>query len=154
MRLLRLPGWRRRQPPIETVMCVPVRQLVTRGCGMSGDSQTLCWRSMPPTNQDGSLKISSMAIEGKENISQVKIIKVCFLSNSSNMGKNFKLVRCEEGWTVKVHCATTLQIFPSPSSTTNLNPSNDLQFGGFIHLYPLKFKVTTTFYFTAPFERV
>ncbi|XP_020564929.1 protein-tyrosine kinase 2-beta isoform X1 [Oryzias latipes] len=68
---------------------------------MSGDSQTLCWRSMPPTNQDGSLKISSMAIEGKENISQVKIIKVCFLSNSSNMGKNFKLVRCEEGWTVK-----------------------------------------------------
>uniref|UniRef100_A0A8C7Y503 non-specific protein-tyrosine kinase n=1 Tax=Oryzias sinensis TaxID=183150 RepID=A0A8C7Y503_9TELE len=66
---------------------------------MSGDSQTLCWRSMSPTNQDGSLKISSMAIEGREN--QVKIIKVCFLSNSSNMGKNFKLVRCEEGWTVK-----------------------------------------------------
>ncbi|CAG06663.1 unnamed protein product, partial [Tetraodon nigroviridis] len=30
----------------------------------------------------------------------VKIIKVCFLSNSSNLGKNFKLVRSEEGWTV------------------------------------------------------
>uniref|UniRef100_A0A665VBB5 non-specific protein-tyrosine kinase n=1 Tax=Echeneis naucrates TaxID=173247 RepID=A0A665VBB5_ECHNA len=31
----------------------------------------------------------------------IKIIKVCFLSNSSNLGKNFKLVRCEEGWTVQ-----------------------------------------------------
>uniref|UniRef100_A0A672IFV0 Protein kinase domain-containing protein n=1 Tax=Salarias fasciatus TaxID=181472 RepID=A0A672IFV0_SALFA len=27
--------------------------------------------------------------------------KVCFLSNNSNLGKNFKLVRCEEGWTIR-----------------------------------------------------
>lgn len=38
-----------------------------------------------------------------EAVFPVKIIKVCFLSNSSNMGKNFKLIRCEEEWTVKVH---------------------------------------------------
>ncbi|XP_016894460.1 protein-tyrosine kinase 2-beta-like isoform X1 [Cynoglossus semilaevis] len=34
-------------------------------------------------------------------ISPLKIIKVCFLSNSTNLGKNFKLVRCEEDWTVR-----------------------------------------------------
>ncbi|KAF6725317.1 Protein-tyrosine kinase 2-beta [Oryzias melastigma] len=68
---------------------------------MSGDTQTLCWRSMSPTSLEGPLKVSSTATAGKENISHVKIIKVCFLSTSSNLGKNFKLVRCEEGWTVK-----------------------------------------------------
>ncbi|RVE75493.1 hypothetical protein OJAV_G00017410 [Oryzias javanicus] len=66
---------------------------------MSGDTQTLCWRSMSPTSLEGPYQISSTA--GKENISNVKIIKVCFLSTSSNLSKNFKLVRCEEGWTVK-----------------------------------------------------
>ncbi|KAK6306896.1 hypothetical protein J4Q44_G00220440 [Coregonus suidteri] len=30
-----------------------------------------------------------------------KIIKVCFTSNSANLGKNFKLVRCHEGMTVR-----------------------------------------------------
>uniref|UniRef100_A0A674NUB8 non-specific protein-tyrosine kinase n=1 Tax=Takifugu rubripes TaxID=31033 RepID=A0A674NUB8_TAKRU len=63
---------------------------------MSGDTSTLSWRgrsrsvdapaNVPPATGDGTLP--------------VKIIKVCFLSNSSNLCKNFKLVRCEEGWTV------------------------------------------------------
>uniref|UniRef100_A0A674PM24 non-specific protein-tyrosine kinase n=1 Tax=Takifugu rubripes TaxID=31033 RepID=A0A674PM24_TAKRU len=65
---------------------------------MSGDTSTLSWRgrsrsvdapaNVPPATGDGTLP--------------VKIIKVCFLSNSSNLCKNFKLVRCEEGWTVGV----------------------------------------------------
>ncbi|TNM94358.1 hypothetical protein fugu_002534 [Takifugu bimaculatus] len=63
---------------------------------MSGDTSTLSWRgrsrsvdapaNVPPATGDGT--------------PPVKIIKVCFLSNSSNLCKNFKLVRCEEGWTV------------------------------------------------------
>ncbi|TWW64215.1 Protein-tyrosine kinase 2-beta, partial [Takifugu flavidus] len=65
-------------------------------CVMSGDTSTLSWRgrsrsvdapaNVPPATGDGT--------------PPVKIIKVCFLSNSSNLCKNFKLVRCEEGWTV------------------------------------------------------
>lgn len=42
----------------------------------------------------------------RDSIFPVKIVKVCFLSNSSNLGKNFKLVRCEEGWTVRVYSTT------------------------------------------------
>ncbi|XP_061572121.1 protein-tyrosine kinase 2-beta-like [Cololabis saira] len=68
---------------------------------MSGDNLTLSWRSMSPSSPLDSPTMSPMAIIGRDSISPVKIIKVCFLSNSSNLGKNFKLVRCEEGWTVK-----------------------------------------------------
>uniref|UniRef100_A0A672TEY8 non-specific protein-tyrosine kinase n=1 Tax=Sinocyclocheilus grahami TaxID=75366 RepID=A0A672TEY8_SINGR len=31
----------------------------------------------------------------------VKILKVCFISNSSNLGKNFKLVKCESSWNIR-----------------------------------------------------
>uniref|UniRef100_UPI0037E79E8D protein-tyrosine kinase 2-beta-like n=1 Tax=Semicossyphus pulcher TaxID=241346 RepID=UPI0037E79E8D len=68
---------------------------------MSGDTSTLSWRSMSPTSQSESSDVSPTANMVRENIFPVKIIKVCFLSNSSNLGKNFKLVRCEEGWTVR-----------------------------------------------------
>ncbi|XP_068446539.1 protein-tyrosine kinase 2-beta-like [Clinocottus analis] len=68
---------------------------------MSGDSCTLSWRSMSPTSPSGSSNMSPLAPVARDSIFPVKIIKVCFLSNSSNLGKNFKLVRCEEGWTVK-----------------------------------------------------
>lgn len=70
-------------------------------CEMSGDTSTLSWRSMSPTSQSESSDMSPSTIFTKDNIFRVKIIKVCFLSNSSNLGKSFKLVRCEEGWTVK-----------------------------------------------------
>lgn len=33
--------------------------------------------------------------------STVKIIKVCFISNSANLGKNFKLVKCESSWNIR-----------------------------------------------------
>ncbi|CAB1413467.1 unnamed protein product [Pleuronectes platessa] len=68
---------------------------------MSGDTSTLSWRSMSPTCRSDSLDFSPTATVCRDNIFPVKIIKVCFLSNSSNLGKNFKLVRCEDGWTVK-----------------------------------------------------
>lgn len=75
-------------------------------CVMSGDSCTLTWRSMSPTNQSNISQGSPTTTVPKNNIPK-KIIKVCYLSNNSNLGKNFKLVGCEEGWTVKV-CSTLL----------------------------------------------
>uniref|UniRef100_UPI003AAEB6B7 protein-tyrosine kinase 2-beta-like n=1 Tax=Centroberyx gerrardi TaxID=166262 RepID=UPI003AAEB6B7 len=68
---------------------------------MSGDTSTLSWRSISPASPSESSDGSPTATVARDTFIPVKIIKVCFLSNSSNMGKNFKLVRCEEGWTVK-----------------------------------------------------
>ncbi|XP_068612591.1 protein-tyrosine kinase 2-beta-like [Brachionichthys hirsutus] len=68
---------------------------------MSGDTSTLSWRSMSPTSQSDSPDESPKARLSRDSVFPVKIIKVCFLSNSSNLGKNFKLVRCEESWTVE-----------------------------------------------------
>ncbi|KAF7658823.1 hypothetical protein LDENG_00007230 [Lucifuga dentata] len=65
---------------------------------MSGDTSTLSWRSMSPTSQSDA---PPMATVSRDSIIPAQIIKVCFLSNSSNPGKNFKLVRCEEGWTIR-----------------------------------------------------
>ncbi|XP_074520332.1 protein-tyrosine kinase 2-beta-like [Halichoeres trimaculatus] len=75
---------------------------------MSGDTSTLSWRSLSPTSQSEASDLSPTANLVRENIFPVKIIKVCFLNNSSNLGKNFKLVRCEEGWTVKAVINTVL----------------------------------------------
>uniref|UniRef100_A0A8B9H508 non-specific protein-tyrosine kinase n=1 Tax=Astyanax mexicanus TaxID=7994 RepID=A0A8B9H508_ASTMX len=36
-----------------------------------------------------------------ENAGGVRILKVCFISNSSNLGKNFKLVKCDSSWEIK-----------------------------------------------------
>ncbi|XP_034030024.1 protein-tyrosine kinase 2-beta-like [Thalassophryne amazonica] len=68
---------------------------------MSGDTSTLSWRSISPTSQSDSSDVSPPATVDRSPVALMKIIKVCFLSNSSNLGKNFKLVRCEEGWTVR-----------------------------------------------------
>lgn len=70
---------------------------------MSGDTSTLSWRGIPATSLSTSVDVSTNVQPAtREGTFPVKIIKVCFLSNSSNLGKNFKLVRCEEGWTVGV----------------------------------------------------
>lgn len=78
---------------------------------MSGDFCTLTWRSVssPPSSPSQAPVRSPTAVQSPtaprspkdKGMFSVKIIKVCFLSNSPNLGKNFKLVRCEEGWTVK-----------------------------------------------------
>lgn len=78
---------------------------------MSGDTSTLSWRGAPPTSPSGSADASTNAFPGaREGALPVKIIKVCFLSNSTHLGKNFKLVRCEEGWTVRVMAPTAVII--------------------------------------------
>uniref|UniRef100_A0A8C1YPZ2 non-specific protein-tyrosine kinase n=1 Tax=Cyprinus carpio TaxID=7962 RepID=A0A8C1YPZ2_CYPCA len=60
---------------------------------MSGDTSTLSWK--PPT--PGPPLVSA------ENQCRgpVKILKVCFISNSANLGKNFKLVKCESSWNIR-----------------------------------------------------
>uniref|UniRef100_A0A672NNU6 non-specific protein-tyrosine kinase n=1 Tax=Sinocyclocheilus grahami TaxID=75366 RepID=A0A672NNU6_SINGR len=60
---------------------------------MSGETSTLSWKLPPP----GSLMVST------ENQCRgpVKILKVCFISNSANLGKNFKLVKCESSWNIR-----------------------------------------------------
>ncbi|XP_077368388.1 protein-tyrosine kinase 2-beta-like [Festucalex cinctus] len=68
---------------------------------MAGDTSTLCWTSMSPTGQAKTPDMSPTATIGSSSIFPAKIIKVCFLSNSFNLGKNFKLVRCGEGTTVR-----------------------------------------------------
>ncbi|XP_028998576.1 protein-tyrosine kinase 2-beta-like isoform X2 [Betta splendens] len=66
---------------------------------MSGDTKTLYWRSTSSTSQSESTDASPAG--ARDSVIPVKIVKVCFHSNSSNLGKNFKLVRCEEGWAVR-----------------------------------------------------
>ncbi|XP_054598946.1 protein-tyrosine kinase 2-beta isoform X1 [Nothobranchius furzeri] len=73
---------------------------------MSADIRTS--RSMSLIGRSDSINVPPMATVGKVDICQVRIIKVCFLSNSSNLGKNFKLVRCEDGWTIKNVISTVL----------------------------------------------
>uniref|UniRef100_A0A671SRG2 non-specific protein-tyrosine kinase n=1 Tax=Sinocyclocheilus anshuiensis TaxID=1608454 RepID=A0A671SRG2_9TELE len=63
---------------------------------MSGDTSTLSWKPPPP----GPLQMPAGAIENKWT-GPVKILKVCFISNSSNLGKNFKLVKCESSWNIR-----------------------------------------------------
>uniref|UniRef100_A0A673L8P5 non-specific protein-tyrosine kinase n=1 Tax=Sinocyclocheilus rhinocerous TaxID=307959 RepID=A0A673L8P5_9TELE len=60
---------------------------------MSGETSTLSWKPPPP----GPLMVST------ENQCRgpVKILKVCFISNSANLGKNFKLVKCESSWNIR-----------------------------------------------------
>ncbi|KAM3850748.1 protein-tyrosine kinase 2-beta-like [Diretmus argenteus] len=73
---------------------------------MSGDTSTLSWRSVSPTS--ASSDVSPLTTVARDRVAPVKIIKVCFLSNSSILGKNFKLVRCEGGWTVRAVISVVL----------------------------------------------
>ncbi|XP_043119440.1 protein-tyrosine kinase 2-beta isoform X2 [Puntigrus tetrazona] len=63
---------------------------------MSGDSSALSWKPPPP----GPPQRPAGAAENKCT-GQVKILKVCFISNSFNLGKNFKLVKCESSWNIR-----------------------------------------------------
>ncbi|KAL0969364.1 hypothetical protein UPYG_G00226110 [Umbra pygmaea] len=73
---------------------------------MSGDSRTLSWRGMAPS---GLLKPSDTSQRMvAPDTGLTKIIKVCFTSNSANLGKNFKLVRCHDGMTIRGVIAAVL----------------------------------------------
>ncbi|KAK7152562.1 hypothetical protein R3I93_010706 [Phoxinus phoxinus] len=62
---------------------------------MSGDTSTLSWKPPPPGHPHVS------AETGSRSRGVVKILKVCFISNSANLGKNFKLVKCESSWNIR-----------------------------------------------------
>ncbi|XP_052002114.1 protein-tyrosine kinase 2-beta-like [Xyrauchen texanus] len=63
---------------------------------MSGDTSTLSWKPPPAGLPQG----STIEMENKCS-GPVKILKVCFISNSANLGKNFKLVKCESSWNIR-----------------------------------------------------
>ncbi|MGH0176033.1 UNVERIFIED_CONTAM: hypothetical protein FKN15_072563 [Acipenser sinensis] len=68
---------------------------------MAGDTNTLTW-SMGDIGRslDGlSDRPPDRLIPGDRG--DVKILKVCFISNSFNLGKNFKLVKCESSWAIR-----------------------------------------------------
>ncbi|XP_059375829.1 protein-tyrosine kinase 2-beta-like [Carassius carassius] len=63
---------------------------------MSGDTSTLSWKPPPPSPT----QVHTSAVENKCT-GPVKILKVCFISNSANLGKTFKLVKCESSWNIR-----------------------------------------------------
>ncbi|KAK6488665.1 protein-tyrosine kinase 2-beta-like isoform X1 [Huso huso] len=68
---------------------------------MAGDTNTLTW-SMGDIGRslDGlSDRPPDRLIPGDRG--DIKILKVCFISNSFNLGKNFKLVKCESSWAIR-----------------------------------------------------
>lgn len=67
---------------------------------MSGD--TLSWK-VPSPRQSGAH--SSPESHFTVNNDAVKILKVCFCTNNS-LGKNFKLVKCDSSWQVRVRLST------------------------------------------------
>ncbi|KAG7328414.1 hypothetical protein KOW79_008358 [Hemibagrus wyckioides] len=69
---------------------------------MSGDNSTLSWKPAPGEPQQKSKDCS-------ENAGTVKILKVCFISNSFNLGKNFKLVKCDSSWEIKAIIQSILE---------------------------------------------
>ncbi|KAJ8409155.1 hypothetical protein AAFF_G00241760 [Aldrovandia affinis] len=79
--------------------CDGVVVSVTTRDEMSGDTSTLSWRLASPGAIDGLEGGSDGALAGAGG--PVKILKVCFTSNSSNLGKNFKLVKCDSSWEIR-----------------------------------------------------
>lgn len=65
---------------------------------MAGDTTTLSWKVLAQ-DWDGGIKSPELGPVGEGG--PVKIIKVCF-SNSNNLSRNFKLVKCDSSWQIKV----------------------------------------------------
>ncbi|XP_046877361.1 protein tyrosine kinase 2 beta, b [Hypomesus transpacificus] len=65
---------------------------------MSGDTRTLSWKVPSPGHNGPEPSPENAAIAG--NGGPVKILKVCF-TTSSNLGKNFKLVKCDSSWQIR-----------------------------------------------------
>ncbi|XP_048842301.1 LOW QUALITY PROTEIN: protein-tyrosine kinase 2-beta-like [Brienomyrus brachyistius] len=66
---------------------------------MSGDTTTLAWKLPSPTAKENPDNSSGPPLVGEGG--SLKILKVCFISNSSNLGKNFKLVKCDSSWEIR-----------------------------------------------------
>lgn len=63
---------------------------------MSGDTTTLSWKLPSPGADGPKSPVFGFAGDG----GAVKILKVCF--SSSNNLKNFKLVKCDSSWQIRV----------------------------------------------------
>lgn len=63
---------------------------------MAGDTSTLSWKVPSPDFDGPKTPVFALAGEG----GPVKILKVCF--SSSNNLKNFKLVKCDSSWQIRV----------------------------------------------------
>lgn len=63
---------------------------------MSGD--TLSWKVPSPRQSSVEAQPESQFTVGE---GAVKILKVCFCTNN-NLGKNFKLVKCDSSWQIRV----------------------------------------------------
>lgn len=61
---------------------------------MSGD--TLAWKGPAPRHSDSADSNPDTQFNG-----EIKILKVCFCTNN-NLGKNFKLVKCDSSWQIRV----------------------------------------------------
>ncbi|GAA6109347.1 protein-tyrosine kinase 2-beta isoform X1 [Tachysurus ichikawai] len=73
---------------------------------MSGDSSTLSWR---PASGEPQQNCKDRTESHSGNAGTVKILKVCFISNSFNLGKNFKLVKCDSSWEIKAIIQSILE---------------------------------------------
>ncbi|XP_057199638.1 protein-tyrosine kinase 2-beta [Triplophysa rosa] len=71
---------------------------MTANAEMSGDTSTLSWKPPPGGPQQ---EPNAVVETRKASGGSVKILKVCFISNSANLGKNFKLVKCESSWSIR-----------------------------------------------------
>ncbi|MBN3282286.1 FAK2 kinase, partial [Polyodon spathula] len=68
---------------------------------MAGDTNTLTWSmgDIGRSLEGLSDRPPDRAMPGDGG--DIKILKVCFISNSFNLGKNFKLVKCESSWAIR-----------------------------------------------------
>ncbi|XP_076155396.1 protein-tyrosine kinase 2-beta isoform X1 [Alosa pseudoharengus] len=66
---------------------------------MAGDTSTLSWKLSSSPGPQGDTGGPDLGVASDER--PVKILKVCFTSNSSNPGKNFKLVKCDSDWEIR-----------------------------------------------------
>ncbi|XP_031436071.1 protein-tyrosine kinase 2-beta isoform X2 [Clupea harengus] len=66
---------------------------------MAGDTSTLSWKLPSPPCLQGDSGAPDLGVASDER--PTKILKVCFTSNSSNPGKNFKLVKCDSTWEIR-----------------------------------------------------
>lgn len=65
---------------------------------MSGDTGSLAWKVPSPGSNDSPVSPETgQAGDG----GPVKILKVCFSTNNT-LGKNFKLVKCDASWQIRV----------------------------------------------------
>lgn len=72
---------------------------------MAGDTSTLSWR-LPSPGYDGMDRSPEFNFTGDGGA--VKILKVCF-SSGNNFGRNFKLVKCDSSWQIRVRIKVSIQ---------------------------------------------